>query len=147
MYICIMHAYTLLSPILHYYLWSQLRYHAYDVLSALSGQSIISSALCAVLRYMAKILPTWTNVLAQRGGSKFSRTADWILLEFIKAYYEGFTGQGDPSTLSTEVVDDCRGNFEVKSPTSRRRLSTLNFFFRKKLKYTVESNAAISLRE
>jgi len=41
---------------------------------------------------------------ARRGGSKFSRIANWIPLEFIKAYYEGLTGQGDLSTLSPKVV-------------------------------------------
>ncbi|KYN31141.1 Acetylcholine receptor subunit alpha-like protein [Trachymyrmex septentrionalis] len=46
------------------------------------------------------VLPTRTHVLAWRGSSKFSRTVDWILLEFIKAHYEGLTGQGDPSILS-----------------------------------------------
>lgn len=133
MHVSIVRAYALLPPILHYYLWSRLRYHAYDVLPPLSGQSIISSALCAALpRYMAKILPTRTNMLARRGGSKFSRTADWIPLEFIKAYYEGLTGQGDPSTLSVEVVDDCRGNFDVKSLAPE--IIDFGFFFLGRIK-------------
>lgn len=101
-YLYITHAYACYIP---RYLRSRLRYHAYDVPPPLSRRSIISSALCAAPpRYMARVLRTRTNVLARHGGSKFSRIADWIPLEFIKAYYEGLAGQGDPSTLTPEVM-------------------------------------------
>lgn len=111
-----------------YYLRSRLRYHAYNVLPPLSRQSIISSALCAALpRYMAKVLPAYTNVLVRHGDSKFSRIADWIPLEFIKAYHKG-----NPSILSPEMVMIVSEISTGASP--RRRLSILDFSSRAELK-------------